>query len=165
MPIAQDWRARIWREFHAANLTRAYRDVLLTLATYRGRGGLICPTHDTLAARASCSSRTVRRALALAARLGLVSWSERRVRAAWRWLRTSNRYWLLMPGGDVQRGQRPPWPRPATTGQVARGEESLEKQDAPKGKKAALAELMAAAARLPDLLAQRRAAFSQGRAG
>jgi hypothetical protein len=66
-----------------------------------------------------------------------------------------------MPEGAVQ---RPPGPRPATTGQDARGGESLGKQEAPEGKKAALAELMAAAARLPDLLAQRRAAFSQGRA-
>ncbi len=32
MPKAQEnWPARVWREFHADNLTRAFRDVLLTL--------------------------------------------------------------------------------------------------------------------------------------
>jgi hypothetical protein len=34
------WIARVWQEFHAGNLTRAHRDVLLTLRTYRGHGGL-----------------------------------------------------------------------------------------------------------------------------
>jgi len=35
------WTDRVWLEFRAGNLTRAYRDVLLTLRTYRGHGGLI----------------------------------------------------------------------------------------------------------------------------
>lgn len=39
MSKAQEpWRVRVWREFHIANLTRASRDVLLTLQTYRGAG-------------------------------------------------------------------------------------------------------------------------------
>ncbi len=42
------WTARVWQEFRAGNLTRAARDVLLTLRTYRGRGGLICPSHVLL---------------------------------------------------------------------------------------------------------------------
>ena len=46
------WTSRIWQEFRAGNLTRAGRDVLLTLRTYRGHGGLICPSHATLADRA-----------------------------------------------------------------------------------------------------------------
>ena len=33
------WTTRIWQEFRAGNLTRAARDVLLTLHTYRGTGG------------------------------------------------------------------------------------------------------------------------------
>jgi hypothetical protein len=87
VPPANPWRDRVWQEFGAGNLTRAYRDVLLTLATFRGPGGLICPAHATLAERASCSVSTVRRALAQAFRLDLVSWTERRIRAGWRWLR------------------------------------------------------------------------------
>ena len=80
--LSTDWTARVWAEFRAGNLTRVWRDVLLTLKTYRGHGGLICPSHATLAERARCSVRTVQRALAMGRRLGLVSWSERRVRAA-----------------------------------------------------------------------------------
>jgi hypothetical protein len=153
MPKAlEGWRARVWREFHADNLTRAYRDVLLTLWSYRGAGGLICPAHDTLAERVGCSVRTVQRALAMAAQLGLVSWAERRVRAAWRWLRTSNVYRLLMPETAIEPGQRAPRrPCAATTGQKDRGGESLSK-------KGALQAMLVAASGLPDLLAMRRQA-------
>ena len=165
MPKAQeDWRARIWREFHADNLTRAYRDVLLTLQTFRGTGGLCVPSHATLADRARCSSRTVQRALVQAQVLGLVSWTERRVRAGWRWLRTSNAYRLAVPEQPVQPvqpGMRAPFPRltahSATTCQTVRGEESLSK-------KGALQDMLTATAGLPDLLAMRRAAI-EGRVG
>ena len=84
MPTPQPWTARVWREFHASTLTRAYRDVLLTLRTFRGAGGAIHPSHATLADRAKCGVRTVQRALRQAELLGLVDWIERRVRAAWR---------------------------------------------------------------------------------
>jgi hypothetical protein len=147
------WRDRVWQEFRAGNLTRAYRDVLLTLATFRGAGGLICPAHATLAERAGCSVSTVRRALAQACRLGLVSWTERRVRAGWRWLRTSNAYRLAVPDGPVQRGMRPAWPRRRTGVQCDGGGESLDK-------KGALREMLRAAAELPDLLALRRATMA-----
>jgi AraC-like DNA-binding protein len=128
IPPANPWRDRVWKEFRAGNLTRAYRDVLLTLATFRGAGGLICPAHATLAERAGCSVSTVRRALAQAFRLGLLSWTERRIRAGWRWLRTSNAYRLVLPGGPVQRGMRPAWPRRGTTGQCDGEGESLKKK-------------------------------------
>lgn len=141
---------RVWQEFHAGNLTRAYRDVVLTLATFRGHGGLICPSHTTLAERAKCCVRTVQRALAQALKLGLVSWTERRVRAGWRWLRTSNSYRLTTPHGPVQPGLRLPRRRRATTGQEVRGGESLSH-------KGALREAVRDAAALPDLLAMRRA--------
>jgi hypothetical protein len=147
------WRDRVWQEFRAGNLTRAYRDVLLTLATFRGAGGLICPAHATLADRAQCSVSTVRRALAQAFRLGLVSWTERRIRAGWRWLRTSNAYRLAVPDGPVQRGMRPAWSRRRTTAQSGGEGESLSK-------KRALGEMLRAAAALPDLLALRRAAMA-----
>ena len=150
------WTARVWLEFHADNLTRASRDVLLTLRTYRGHGGQIMPAHATLADRAGCCVRTVQRALHQAQRLGLVSWIERRVKAAWRWLRTSNSYTLDVPAEAVRAGLRPAWPCRRTNGQNDRGGESRRKQDAGNSRKAALLSLTRSAARMPDLLAMRR---------
>lgn len=152
MPKPEDtWTARVWREFHADNLTRTHRDVLLTLRTFRGTGGVLWPSHATLADRVGCCVRTVQRALEQAQRLGLVSWAERRVRAAWRWLRTSNLYRLLMPAEPVQAGQRTPVFRAlATTGHLDRRGEN-------KTNKEALQEMVTQAAAMPDLLALRRA--------
>ena len=168
MPIAKPaWTTRIWLEYRAGNLTRAYRDVLLTLHTFRGIGGAAWPSHETLAARARCCAKTVGRALAVAQGLGLVSWVERRVRAGWRWLRTSNLYRLAVPATSVQfdprlcGGALGPHRigrilRPIlTTGLNARGGESLRKKEA-------LNELLRAAAAAPDLLALRRAAMEGG---
>lgn len=152
MPEAQPWTTRVWHEFRAGNLTRTYRDVLLTLRTYRGHGGLMVPAHATLADRAGCSPRTVQRALLAARQLGLVSWTERRVQASWRWLRTSNSYRLLMPDEPVQPGQRALWPRHIRTNcQSGEGGESISKKEA-------LREMLQEAAAMPDLLAMRRAA-------
>jgi hypothetical protein len=131
---------------------------LLTLATYRGHGGLICPSHDTLAERVDCHPVTVWRALQAARDLGLVRWTERRVRAAWRSLRTSNRYRLLLPEAPVA-----PCPgRPATTLHNAGGGESKFKKEAHEQDRGALAAMLAGAARLPDLLAMRRQAWEGG---
>jgi len=148
------WTSRIWQEFHAGNLTRTGRDVLLTLKTYRGHGGLICPSHETLAGHANCHASTVWRALQAARDLGLVRWTERRVRAAWRSLRTSNRYTLTDPQAPVIPRQKS---LPRTTMQSAGGGESQFKKEAREGSKAALAAMLATAERMPDLLAARRA--------
>lgn len=83
------WSSLIWKLFHKGELTALRRDVLLRLAEYAPRAW---PAHETLAERAGCSVRTVQRALEDGRRLGLVSWTERRIRAGWRWLRTSNHY-------------------------------------------------------------------------
>ena len=152
MPNANPWQSRIWREHAAGTLTRAFRDVLLTLRTFRGHGGLICPSHETLADRAKASISTVARALKHARHLGLVEWSERRVKAGWRWLRTSNTYELMVPDSPVDPQMRPVWWRRLTTGQSDRGGNQEEKQ----GRKAALRKMLAEAACLPDLLARRR---------
>ena len=154
------WTARVWQEFRAGNLTRTGRDVLLTLKTYRGHGGLICPSHETLADRADCHASTVWRALQAARGLGLVRWTERRVRAVWRSLRTSNRYWLTDPEQPVQPRQRA---TPRTTMQIAGGGESKQKKEARESDRAALAAMLATAERLPDLLAARRQAWAAGR--
>lgn len=154
--MSTKWTDRIWHEFRIGNLTRAFRDVLLTLRTYRGAGGLICPSHATLAERAGCSAETARRALRHANSLALVSWTERRVRRGWRWLRTSNRYQLTLPDGPAEAGKRPSWWRRATNQQSDRGGEIKENQDRQPSRKAALAAMLREASGLPDLLAARR---------
>jgi DNA-binding transcriptional MocR family regulator len=131
---------------------------LLTLRTYRGHGGLICPSHDTLAERVDCHASTVLRALQAARELGLVRWTERRVRAAWRSLRTSNRYRLLLP--EAPATPCPPGWR--TTLHNAGGGERKLKQEAHEHDRGALASLLAAAERLPDLLMLRRKAWEGG---
>jgi DNA-binding transcriptional MocR family regulator len=159
--LSDTWRIRVWREFHARNITRSFRDVLLTLSTYRGKGGNCVPSHHTLATRVGCSVRTVARALAHAQQLGLVTWSERRVRVGWRWLRSSNAYRLSIPDVPVEPDHRAAWPRRATTGQRCRVGESKHQEEAQEAHRTALARLMTEASRLPDLLARRRATIEQ----
>jgi hypothetical protein len=154
--MATSWPARVWQEFRAGNLTRAYRDCLLTLHSFRGPGGVAWPAHATLAERAKCGVRTAQRALRLAAELDLVSWHERRRRAGWRSLRTSNLYRFLTPVAPVQSALRPVFRRHATAGQADGGGES-------RSKKAALRAMLEAAQGLPDLLARRRAVMDQRR--
>ena len=102
------WRRRVWSEFRGRGLTRGERDVLLQLSHYGVRAW---PSHRTLAERARCSVRTVKRALVRGRALGLVSWCWRRVRAGWRSLQTSNLYVLVatsqMPARtECQKGRR-----------------------------------------------------------
>jgi hypothetical protein len=124
--VCTEWTARIWAEFRSGNLTRAWRDALLTLATFRGHGGMICPSHASVAARTALAPKTVERALHAARDLGLIAWSERRVRRGWRWLKTSNLYRLIVPDAAVEPGLRRPrcTNRPA----VERGESKQEKR-------------------------------------
>ncbi len=96
---ADRWTPAVWTQFRAGNLTRAFRDVLLTLKTFDGRGGLF-PSHATLAARATCAIRTVQEALRQGRTLGLVSWHSGASR------RTSNRYVLSVPKAAAEAGAR-----------------------------------------------------------
>jgi hypothetical protein len=154
------WTTRIWQEFRAGSVSRAEKDVLCSLHTFRSTGGTAWPSHATLASRAGTCTRTVGRALAAARDLGLVSWVERRVRAGWRWLRSSNLYrFLAVENGTVPK---------SAAGQIIQPEEfgrsALPDSRAGEGrvlgrKKAALDEVLREAASLPDLLALRRAAF------
>jgi hypothetical protein len=153
MPNASPWTARVWQEFRAGNLTRAYRDVLLTLRTFRGHGGHCWPSHATLADRAECCVRTVQRALTQAQHLGLVDWVERRVRAGWRWLRSSNLYRFLTPAAPVQTGMRLVFRAPALS-DISAGEGRVRKQDA-------LEAARREAAAAPDLLLARRQTMQQ----
>jgi hypothetical protein len=146
------WTTRVWQEFRAGNLTRAARDVLLCLRTFRGAGGVAWPSHATLADRAKCCTRTVQRALQAAQALSLVSWAERRVRAGWRWLRSSNRYRFAVPEGPITAA---PWLK-HTTGLRVRIGESLRKKEARDDRQ------RGGEGPLPDLLAARRAAMAAG---
>lgn len=102
--MAKSWEQTVWRAWRSRAVTTAERrDVLLSLAAY---GRAPYPSHETLADRARVSVRTVQRALEEARDVGLLDWTERRVKRGWRWLRTSNVYRLLVP---------------ATTGQEACG--------------------------------------------
>ncbi len=96
---ADRWTPAVWTQFRAGNLTRAFRDVLLTLRTFDGNGGLY-PSHATLASRAACAVRTVQEALRQGRALGLVSWHSGAAR------RTSNRYVLTVPKATAEAGAR-----------------------------------------------------------
>ena len=99
------WKAVVWNAFHQRLLTRADRDVMLTLASYAATG-VAWPSHATLAERVGCHPRTVRRGLAVGRALGLVDWHEGgRWLAGGVWRRRSNRYRLITP---VTLGARPP---------------------------------------------------------
>lgn len=123
------WNARVDGEFEADNLTRSWRDVLHVLASFRGHGGEIFPSQASVAARAHCSERTVRRAITMALALGLVVVLPRRRWLRGRYVRTSNRYVLGVPDRDVMHGQRPPWPCRRSTGQISQGQESVSKKE------------------------------------
>lgn len=141
--MSPTWFHRIEQEYRAGNLTAKWFLVLRQLGFYCGKRGEAWPSHDTLAERAGCSTRTVQRALQRARDLGLISWVERRVRSGWRWLRTSNVYRLLMPRD--------------TTGQKVRREERTKEKGAAKRDTAGLTEMLRAAMRLPSLAEIRQA--------
>jgi hypothetical protein len=94
--MANTWETQVWCDYREHNLTPLYRDVLLRLPNFRGRGGLIFPSHESLAAKARCCVRTVQRALNAAAGLGLLTWRERRKRVGAGTERTSNLYTLIV---------------------------------------------------------------------
>jgi hypothetical protein len=125
--VRQRWQHRIWQEYRAHNLHPLWRDVLLTLATYC-HDGTGWPAHTTLAERARCCVRTVQRALQAGRRLGLVEWTERRVKAAWRWLQTSNAYRLTLPAEPVQPGIRGGRSTVGLAGREGENEQDLEAQ-------------------------------------
>ena len=144
---ANAWNTRVWDEYAAGNLTRAYRDVLLTLRRLRGREGIF-PCHATIAATARCSVATVKRALDHARKLQILDWMPR-YRPGTK-LRSSNRYFLCeQPTHPVTPGNGPVWPKPPPLAQTAPGSREVSK-------KAALQEMLAEAAAAPDLLARAR---------
>jgi hypothetical protein len=76
-----------------------------------GDDGQCDPSHDTLAADAAVSVRTVKRATVTMRGLGLLRWQHRIVRAGWRTEQTSNAYTLSLtenppPRCECQSGRR-----------------------------------------------------------
>jgi len=69
--------------------------VLQALASFEGPHGLF-PSHETIAARAGCSARTVIRSLEKAYLLGLVERTRRRVKRHGRMVNGSNMYRLVV---------------------------------------------------------------------
>lgn len=134
------WEARIEAEYQAMNLTPHYRAVLIILLTFRGHGGRIFPSHESIAARVvqsglvrTCCVRTVERGLNHARTLGLVWWLPQSRREGWRKLRSSNLYFLNVPSGPVKPGQRPVWPCRPTDRQAVRVKVEEEKKTPDKG--------------------------------
>jgi Helix-turn-helix domain len=94
------WRQRVKLEWRARNLTRARRDALIELLSCHGEEGLY-PSDATVAERAGCCDRTVRRARRDAQALGLLSWQHTRKLSGGRWVQGSNRYTVTVPERPV----------------------------------------------------------------
>ena len=94
--MGNTWENKIWALFKAGELTRAFKDALLCLPKFRGRGGFIFPSHEAIAKRAKCCTKTVGNALKAARALGIVGWIARRKPASWGTEQTSNLYTLLV---------------------------------------------------------------------
>lgn len=148
------WTARVDQEHEAGNLTRAMRDALTALASFFDYAGLF-PSQTAIAERARCHVRTVRRALKMAATLGMAYWTPRTKREGWRKLPDTHRYFLNVPDRPVKPGMRPVLTRPATTGQTDPLQANLEKEERKRlGKE--LARMAVTGPRQLELVAIRR---------
>jgi len=87
--------SQIWTLTQARQNTARTHLVLQALASFEGYRGLF-PSHESIAARAGCSTRTVIRALETAYRLGLIERTRQRVRRSGRVVNGPNRYRLIV---------------------------------------------------------------------
>jgi len=86
--------SQIWTLTQARQITAKTHLVLQALASFEGHRGLF-PSHESIAARAGCSTRTVIRALETAYSLGLVERTRQRMRRSGRIVNGPNRYRLI----------------------------------------------------------------------
>jgi len=93
------FRAALWTLLQARQINGNHHAVLSALASFTGLHGTF-PAHETIAARAGCSVRTVIRALERAYELGIVERSRRMIRHGNRLIRTSNAYRLICGAQD-----------------------------------------------------------------
>lgn len=87
--------SQIWTLTQARQITARTHLVLQALASFQGHRGLF-PSHESIAARAGCSTRTVIRALEAAYSLGLVERTRQRMRRSGRVVNGPNRYRLIL---------------------------------------------------------------------
>ena len=87
--------SQIWTLTQARQITARTHLVLQALASFEGYRGLF-PSHESIAARAGCSVRTVIRALEAAYSLGLVERTRQRIRRSGRVVNGPNRYRLIL---------------------------------------------------------------------
>ncbi|MBS1032929.1 helix-turn-helix domain-containing protein [Gluconobacter cerinus] len=87
--------SQIWTLTQARQITAKTHLVLQALASFEGHRGLF-PSHESIAARAGCSTRTVIRALETAYSLGLIERTRQRMRRSGRVVNGPNRYRLIM---------------------------------------------------------------------
>ncbi|MFC0502965.1 helix-turn-helix domain-containing protein [Asaia krungthepensis] len=87
--------SQIWTLTQARQITAKTHLVLQALASFEGYRGLF-PSHESIAARAGCSTRTVIRALETAYSLGLIERTRQRMRRSGRVVRGPNRYRLVL---------------------------------------------------------------------
>jgi len=93
--MATSFPAQLWALTQARKITGKTHIVLAALASFEGHRGLF-PSHESIAARAGCSIRTVIRALETAYRLGLVERTRQRIRHGARVVNGVNRYRLIL---------------------------------------------------------------------
>lgn len=87
--------SQLWTLTQAHQITAKTHLVLQALASFQGQRGLF-PSHESIAARAGCSVRTVIRALECAYSLGIVERTRQRIRRSGRVVNGPNRYRLLL---------------------------------------------------------------------
>ena len=87
--------SQIWTLTQGRQITAKTHLVLQALASFQGHRGLF-PSHESIAARAGCSVRSVIRGLETAYRLGIVERTRQRRRASGRLVNGVNRYRLII---------------------------------------------------------------------
>lgn len=93
--MPQTFSSQLWNLTQARQITATTHLVLQALASFEGYRGLF-PSHESIAARAGCSTRTVIRALETAYSLGLVERTRQRMRRLGRVVNGPNRYRLIL---------------------------------------------------------------------
>lgn len=87
--------SQIWNLTRSRTITAKTHLVLQALASFESHRGIF-PSHESIAARAGCSVRSVIRSLETAYRLGIVERTRQRRRVAGRVCNGPNRYRLIL---------------------------------------------------------------------
>jgi len=93
--LKRAFRRMVMNLYYAGTLKHSEKSILMTLATFMGRGGLY-PSHEAIAEASNYAVRTVIRALDRAYELGIVERLHRTVRKGNKMVRTSNMYRLIV---------------------------------------------------------------------